>query len=137
MPWRLAPADVLERLSSDDPSSAGGEVSALVDDWVPVSELVAPLSEGAWPVRCFEVLSAPTVLSAAPDRVDDFFGESLAAEPELDDGPDAGADDPLDAGAAQAAPWPVKIAAPIPRATASPPTRPTYLAAPMFSPLYT
>jgi hypothetical protein len=63
------------------------------------------------------------------------FVESFAAEPELDDGPDASADDPLEAGAAQATCWPVKNAAPIPRATASPPTRPTYLAALMVSPL--
>jgi hypothetical protein len=98
----------------------------------------------------FEVLSAPPVPSAALDRVDGLwpfdgavlldaglavFAESLAAEPELDDGPDASADDPLAAGVAEATCWPVKNAAPIPRATASPPTRPTYLAALMISPL--
>jgi hypothetical protein len=98
----------------------------------------------------FEVLSAPPVLSAALDRVDALrpfdgavlldaglavFAESLAAEPELDDGPDSSADDPLAAGVAEATCWPVKNAAPIPRATASPPTRPTYLAALMISSL--
>ena len=100
--------------------------------------------------RCFEGSSAAPVLSVALDRLDSLppfdvavlldadlavFVESFAAEPELDDGPDASADDPLEAGAAQATCWPVKNAAPIPRATASPPTRPTYLAALMVSPL--
>jgi hypothetical protein len=115
-----------------------------------VSELVDPLSVVAVLPRCFEVSSAAPVLSVALDRLDGLppfdvavlldadlavFVESFAAEPELDDGPDASADDPLEAGAAQATCWPVKNAAPIPRATASPPTRPTYLAALMVSPL--
>jgi hypothetical protein len=114
-----------------------------------VSELVDPLSVVAVLPRCRDVLSAAPVLSVALDRVDGsrpfdvavlldadlaVFVESLAAEPELDDGPDASADDPLEAGAAQATCWPVTNAAPIPRATASPPTRPTYLAALMVSP---
>ena len=114
-----------------------------------MSELVDPLSVVAVLPRCFEVSSAAPVLSVALDRVDGsppfdvavlldadlaVFVESFAAEPELDDGPDASADDPLEAGAAQATCWPVKNAAPIPRATASPPTRPTYLAALMVSP---
>jgi hypothetical protein len=115
-----------------------------------VSELVVPLPVVAVLLPSFEVLSAAPVLSAALDGVDGLrpfdvavlldadlavFVESLTAEPELDDGPDASADDPLEAGAAQATCWPVKNAAPIPRATASPPTRPTYLAALMVSPL--
>jgi hypothetical protein len=115
-----------------------------------VSELVVPLPVVAVLLPSFEVLSAAPVLSVALDGVDGLrpfavavlldadlavFVESLAAEPELDDGPDASADDPLEAGAAQATCWPVKNAAPIPRATASPPTRPTYLAALMVSPL--
>ena len=115
-----------------------------------MSELVDPLSVVALLRRCFEVSSAAPVLSVALDQVDSLppfdvavlldadlavFVESFAAEPELDDGPDASADDPLEAGAAQATCWPVKNAAPIPRATASPPTRPTYLAALMVSPL--
>ena len=115
-----------------------------------MSELVDPLSVVAVLPRCFEVSSAAPVLSAALDRVDGLrpfdgavlldaglavFAEALAAELELDDGPDASADDPLEVGAAQATCWPVKNAAPIPRATASPPTRPTYLAALMVSPL--
>ena len=115
-----------------------------------MSELVVPLPVVAVLLPSFEVLSAAPVLSVALDGVDGLrpfavavlldadlavFVESLAAEPELDDGPDASADDPLEAGAAQATCWPLKNAAPIPRATASPPTRPTYLAALMVSPL--
>ena len=110
-----------------------------------MSELVVPLPVVAAPLPSFERLA---VLSAALDWVDGLrpfdggvlldaglavFAESPAAEPELDDGPEL--DDPPAAGAAEATCWPVKNAAPIPRATASPPTRPTYLAVPMFAPL--